>query len=495
MTYYTFKRTVIFTKTILRMVSTDVKLPILYLIDCIVKNVGGTYTTLFSQNIVSTFCGVFKAVDEKTRAEMFKLRQTWNDVFPQMKLYAIDVQINLLDPAWPVTAKPPSNSIHFNPKFLKTTTASKPKLETETSQIITTSVPGSINKETLLMQEKLIQKQKELLELQQKKLELEVLQTQVKLQEQIKNNVPVVSLPVRPQNVLLKPEVAKQLVPSALKNKPTGISATPSLQQRQQTNVNTGPRINPVGSALVSARPIRDPRLLRQQQKPNTNNSNVQLGQKTSVLENNKIVKMNIRKIRNDPRLLNKDDNILSQKIDTNKPSNLNKSVKGSAKNRNYMRRNIGVISPEPPQDEDLRSFGPPEKQPRLQSDSSDIQVKITEQFGLLRLGLARVYFKFMHCTIQDKICIIYLSLASYYKVSQISDGTTVPVTKSADVDLRQLPSITGKKRSSTETSDQGSTKKTKTEIFDNFVVCVRTAAQSGEEKLYLGHHRLSDGA
>lgn len=67
---------------------------------------------------------MYRKVDERTRAEMFKLRQTWNDVFPQKKLYAIDVQINLLDPAWPVTAKPPSNSIHFNPKFLKTTVRS-----------------------------------------------------------------------------------------------------------------------------------------------------------------------------------------------------------------------------------------------------------------------------------------------------------------------------------------------------------------------------------
>lgn len=49
---------------------------------------------------------------------------------------------------------------------------------------------SAIDKETLLMQEKLIQKQKELLELQQKKLELEVLQTKVKLQEQMKNNIP-----------------------------------------------------------------------------------------------------------------------------------------------------------------------------------------------------------------------------------------------------------------------------------------------------------------
>lgn len=60
-------------------------------------------------------------VDERTRAEMFKLRQTWNEILPPKKLYALDVQIHLLDPAWPVTAAPPSNSIHFNPKFLKTT--------------------------------------------------------------------------------------------------------------------------------------------------------------------------------------------------------------------------------------------------------------------------------------------------------------------------------------------------------------------------------------
>lgn len=60
-----------------------------------------------------------------------------------------------------------------------------------TAGISASVMPGAaIDKETLLMQEKLIQKQKELLELQQKKLELEVLQTKVKLQEQMKNNIP-----------------------------------------------------------------------------------------------------------------------------------------------------------------------------------------------------------------------------------------------------------------------------------------------------------------
>jgi hypothetical protein len=43
-------------------VRAEIKLPVLYLIDSIVKNVGDVYTSLFTQNIVSTFCGVFEKV-------------------------------------------------------------------------------------------------------------------------------------------------------------------------------------------------------------------------------------------------------------------------------------------------------------------------------------------------------------------------------------------------------------------------------------------------
>lgn len=507
-------------------VQTDVKLPLLYLIDCIVKNVGGTYTSLFSQNIVSTFCGVFKVVDEKTRAEMYKLRQTWNEVFPQMKLYAIDVQISLLDPAWPVTAKPPPNSIHFNPKFLKNTTSPNLKPKSEAKPTI---IPGPVDKETLLMQEQLIQKQKELLELQQKKLELEVLQTQVKLQEQIKQTIPITS---RSQNILLKPEVAKQLVPS-LTHKPVGINASLALQQKtQQFGPSNGTKINPVSSALINARPVRDPRLMRQQQQkqlqqqqaPDGNEEN-QLQQRTALLENNKIVtnKIGVRKARNDPRLINNKDDTPIQKTDTNKPINPSKSrnsfessnqksykssrpssqrsggsasaesaplksssndletrriksdtakpqspvkhkkkeksdnkppasprdqkrersgksdspttgfkgIKLSLKNRNYVRRNIVDCADTTIQDEDLRSFGPPEKQLRLlPGDPVDVPTTTTVQ------------------------------------VSQ-PQSTSVTVSKDMDVDLRQLPAFIGKKRLSTDSPDQTSVKKSKSEILD----------------------------
>jgi hypothetical protein len=35
---------------------------------------------------------------------MYKLRQTWNEVFPVRTLYDIDVRVQKIDPAWPITA-------------------------------------------------------------------------------------------------------------------------------------------------------------------------------------------------------------------------------------------------------------------------------------------------------------------------------------------------------------------------------------------------------
>ncbi|RLU16293.1 hypothetical protein DMN91_012053 [Ooceraea biroi] len=109
-------------ETHLQKVRSDIKLPVLYLIDSIVKNVNGDYLNLFTQNIVNTFCGVFEKVDENTRASMWKLRQTWNDVFPPKKLFSLDVRVQSIDPAWPIIHAAPtsisSGSIHVNPRFL-----------------------------------------------------------------------------------------------------------------------------------------------------------------------------------------------------------------------------------------------------------------------------------------------------------------------------------------------------------------------------------------
>ncbi|XP_070699253.1 pre-mRNA cleavage complex 2 protein Pcf11 [Pempheris klunzingeri] len=198
------------------------KLPVLYLVDSIVKNVGGEYLAVFAKNLITSFICVFEKVDENTRKSLFKLRSTWDDVFPLKKLYALDVRVNSVDPAWPIKPLPPTvnASIHVNPKFLKqseeasspqpapaqqpqpppssppapapapapaTAPAPAPALAPASAPAAAPSPqPAPFVSQSSLTQEQLIRqqllaKQKQLLELQQKKIELELEQTKAQL--------------------------------------------------------------------------------------------------------------------------------------------------------------------------------------------------------------------------------------------------------------------------------------------------------------------------
>lgn len=76
------------------------------------------YNNEFTNDILCTkVC--LPQVDEKIRSQMFKLRETWHDVFPATKMYQLDVKVNLVDPAWPIQAQPQQSNIHVNPNFLK----------------------------------------------------------------------------------------------------------------------------------------------------------------------------------------------------------------------------------------------------------------------------------------------------------------------------------------------------------------------------------------
>uniref|UniRef100_A0A5F9D8L3 Pre-mRNA cleavage complex 2 protein Pcf11 n=1 Tax=Oryctolagus cuniculus TaxID=9986 RepID=A0A5F9D8L3_RABIT len=165
------------------------KLPVMYLMDSIVKNVGREYLTAFTKNLVATFICVFEKVDENTRKSLFKLRSTWDEIFPLKKLYALDVRVNSLDPAWPIKPLPPNvntSSIHVNPKFLNKspeepstpgTVVSSPSISTPP---IVPDIQKNLTQEQLIRQQ-LLAKQKQLLELQQKKLELELEQAKAQL--------------------------------------------------------------------------------------------------------------------------------------------------------------------------------------------------------------------------------------------------------------------------------------------------------------------------
>ncbi|XP_077447884.1 pre-mRNA cleavage complex 2 protein Pcf11 isoform X2 [Stigmatopora argus] len=164
------------------------KLPVLYLVDSIVKNVGGEYLAVFAKNLITSFICVFEKVEENTRKSLFKLRSTWDEVFPLKKLYALDVRVNSVDPAWPIKPLPPTvnASIHVNPKFLKQSEEapsprpSPPQPPPTPPPPAAAAVQASLTQEQLIRQQ-LLAKQKQLLELQQKKIELELEQTKAQL--------------------------------------------------------------------------------------------------------------------------------------------------------------------------------------------------------------------------------------------------------------------------------------------------------------------------
>ncbi|RKP19075.1 hypothetical protein ROZALSC1DRAFT_29295 [Rozella allomycis CSF55] len=57
------------------------KLPVLYLLDSICKNVGGRYVTQFEKDIVALFSHSFMSVDSKTQRDLIKLMKTWSPIF------------------------------------------------------------------------------------------------------------------------------------------------------------------------------------------------------------------------------------------------------------------------------------------------------------------------------------------------------------------------------------------------------------------------------
>ncbi|NXB09921.1 PCF11 protein, partial [Cnemophilus loriae] len=233
------------------------KLPVMYLMDSIVKNVGREYLTAFTKNLVATFICVFEKVDENTRKSLFKLRSTWDDIFPLKKLYALDVRVNSLDPAWPIKPLPPNvntSSIHVNPKFLnKSPEESNAPTSAVTSGASTPPAVPEIQKnltQEQLIRQQLLAKQKQLLELQQKKLELELEQTKAQLAvslsvQQGSSSIASVPAPSK-QHMSPTPHMAvkppHQTAVQSEKNKPS-----PSPPLHDIKIVNRDPRLNRMG--------------------------------------------------------------------------------------------------------------------------------------------------------------------------------------------------------------------------------------------------------
>ena len=92
------------------------KLPTLYLIDSIIKNVGGIYKRLFEEHIVEMFLLVFESGTGDIKTSLYKLRNTWRKEINEKELAKLDRLVKERDSNWPIQSVQ-GHCVYANPSF------------------------------------------------------------------------------------------------------------------------------------------------------------------------------------------------------------------------------------------------------------------------------------------------------------------------------------------------------------------------------------------